>query len=61
MKWYFVNYVMQVLDIIAHILDPSKEMESKVCLFSKVDYYTLNLLSFGLCYFSTCYSFMKDR
>lgn len=35
MEWSFVNNVIQILDILAHILDPSKEMESKVCLLSK--------------------------
>lgn len=64
MEWCFlnnINNVLQILDILAHILDPSKEMESKVCLLSLSYNFTFNPFSFSLNYFSIRSSSMKDR
>lgn len=46
-----LNNVLQILDILAHILDPSKEMESKVRLFS-LSFCANFFLIYGLNYFS---------
>lgn len=57
-------FPMQVLDILTRILDPSKEMKSKVCIYRSLvprGAQTLSTISLSDYFLSGLFSFIMDQ